>query len=266
MQIAAIEASAVERFSLSVTLPILLEIGDSGGLLATGTLFKIAGRHFVITARHIFDGVPDLTKLAYPENPIRGGLYTFGSFTVFKPDEEHIDVAAIELLSTETINRLEEGWQFLSLENVAAASSVTNDGTFFVSGYPCSLTSTEQGWTKGKLATAYTQRLPSPPFEAKAPVIPGLDLFFDYSLEATSVAGKNIQTPELPGVSGASVWELVAVRGVWTPEAATRVIGVQSAYVHSKYIRVKTWWAVAKVLEKADAQLAEAVRLKLNKI
>ena len=48
--------------------------------------------------------------------------------------------------------------------------------------------------------------------------------------------------------------------------AATRVVGIQSAYIHSKYIRAKNWWAVAKVLEQAGVDLAETVRAKLNDI
>lgn len=266
MQVTAIEAAAIERFTLHVTVPIFLEVGDSGRLLATGTLFKVDDRSFLITARHIFDNLSDLTRLAYPENPIHGGLFTFGSFTVLKPNEEHIDVAAVELKSAETIARLEANWQFLSLQNVAAPSAVTGDGAFFVSGYPSSLTKTEFGWTKGKLATAYTQRLPIPPIEARPPVSPDLDLFFDYGHEATSVLGEAIKTPELPGVSGASIWELRPVSGVWTPETATRVVGIQSAYIHSKYIRAKNWWAVAKVFEQADPALAAAVRGKLSEI
>ena len=266
MQVTPIEAEAIERFALHVTVPIFLEVADSGGLLATGTLFKVAGRSFLITARHIFDRVPDLTKLAYPENPLRGGLFTLGSFTILRPNEAHIDVAAIELKSVETIMRLEANWQFLSLANVAAASVNTGEGAFFVSGYPESLTKNEDGWTKGKLVTAYTQRLAAVPAEAKQPVIPAIDLFFDYSREATSVTGKVIKTPELPGVSGASIWELRPVSGVWAPETATRVIGIQSAYFHSKYIRAKSWWAVAKVFDQADDDLAKAVRLKLSEI
>ena len=266
MQLTAIETDAIERFALSVTVPIFLEVGDSSGLLATGTLFKVDGRSFLITARHVFDNLPDLTRLAYPENPIRGGLFTFGSFTVLKPIEEHIDVAAVELKNAEMIAKLEANWQFLSLDNVAAPTMVTGDGAFFVSGYPASLTKTEAGWTRGKLATAYTQRLPTPPANAEPPVIAELDLFFDYGHDATSVTGQPVKTPELPGVSGASVWELRSAPGVWTPETATRVIGIQTAYVHSKYFRAKNWWAVAKVLEQADPALAAAVRAKLVEI
>jgi len=266
MQVTPIEAEAIERFALHVTVPIFLEVGDSSRLLATATHFRIDERSFLITARHIFDKGLDLEKLAYPENPLQGGLYTLGAFTVLKPSDEHIDVAALELTSEDTVKRLTENWQSLSLENVAVASANTGDGTCFVSGYPESLTKNEAGWIKGKLATAFTQRLPTVPAEAEAPVVSELDLFFDYSREAKSVSGQVIKTPELPGVSGASVWELRPSSGVWAPEKVTRVVGIQSAYLHSKYIRAKSWWAVAKVLEQADPTLAEVVRAKLLEI
>lgn len=266
MQVTPIEAEAIEQFVLHVTVPIFLEVADSVRLLATGTLFQVGGRSFLITARHVFDKLTDLMKLAFPESPLHGRLYTLGSITVLSPSDEHIDVAVVELRSTEVIKRLEANWHFLSLANVAAPSRVTGGGTFLVSGYPESLTNNEAGCTRSKLVTAYTQRLASVPAEAKQPVIPELDLFFDYSRDAISVMGKPIETPELLGVSGASIWELRPVSGVWAPGTATRVVAIQSAYIHSKYIRGKSWLAVAKVLEQADHCMAAAVRAKLNEI
>lgn len=261
------EVSAIEKFALSVTIPILVETADGVGLLATGTLFEIAERQFIITARHIFDDLPDLTKLAFPENLLKGGLNTFGSFQLAKPTEDHIDVAVMEIQNDNTISKLKSGWQFLSLSNVALPSIASTDGAFCLSGYPASLTKNEGGRLRGKFSTAYTQRIPDVPNEAKPPVIPELDLFFDYGHDATSITGKKIQTPELPGASGASVWELKSSSSpIWTPESVVRVVGVQSAFVHSKYFRAKNWWAVAKVLKQIDQNIAEVVRSKLLEI
>lgn len=251
------EAVAIEKFVQSVTIPILLETEKGAGLLATGTLFEIAGYRLLVTARHIFDHVPDLATLSYPENPRRGGLHTFGSLKLFKPIEEHFDVAVLELLEEETIARLKQGWRFLTLSNVALPSATAQDGSFFVSGYPGELTSNVGDWIQGKIVTAYTQRIPETPFDATPPVIPGLDLFFDYHRQATSIAGEEIQTPEMEGISGASIWEITAeVDSVWSPESAVRVVGVQSAFRHSKYMRAKDWRAVTKVLEQIDPSIA----------
>lgn len=270
MQVNELNAAAIEKFVLKVSIPIFLENGKSGGLHATGTLFKISGRSFIITARHVFDGLNDkhaLSRLAYPEKPFHSDLYTLGQFNLLRPSDKHLDVAAVELLCPETIGRLEENWRFLGLENVAAPSVASSDGKFFVAGYPVSLTSVNKaGWTQGKLATAYTVRLPDVPVEAEPPVTGELDLFFDYGHDAKSVTGELVKTPELPGVSGASVWELKPVQEIWTPEAATRVVGIQSSYIHSKYFRAKSWWAVARLLEEADESLAHAIRTNLNEL
>jgi hypothetical protein len=256
------EAIAIEKFALSVTLPILLDTSDGAPLLATATQFQIAGRTFLITARHIFDDLPDHTALAFPSNPMHAGISTFGSFNLAKPTEEQFDVAVMEIVDLETIAALNSGWGSLSLANVAVPSRA--GVAFFVSGYPASLTTSAIKSTTGKFATAYTERLVGVPIEAKSPVDARLDLFFRYGETATSISGRKLKTPDLRGVSGASVWEFAHLTGgVWIPADAMKVVGVQSAAVHSKYFCAKNWWAVAKVLEKIDDEIANAVRSKL---
>jgi hypothetical protein len=262
------EASAIERFALNVTIPIIIEMGNEAKLHATGTLFEIAERHFIITARHIFDDLKDLTRLAFPENPTRGGLHTFGSFELSKPKEDSPDVAIMEIKCNETISRLKHGWQFLSLANVALPSVISSDGSFFLSGYPSGLTRNNvDGWLQGKFATAYTQRISDTPVEARFSNVTKLDLFFDYGSEATSITGGIIQTPELPGTSGASVWERKVIEplSVWTPEASVRVVGVQSSYIHKKYFRATDWRAVANVIAMIDTRISEDIRLWLSR-
>ncbi|MNX56257.1 hypothetical protein D3C86_870460 [compost metagenome] len=97
-------------------------------------------------------------------------------------------------------------------------------------------------------------------------MFPELDLFFNYGYEGNLLMGKPVKTPELSGVSGASIWELHPTTGIWTPESGTRVVGIQSAFRHLRYMRGKSWWAVARVLEQADSALAAAVAAKLNQL
>lgn len=219
----------------------------------------------LVTARHVFDEVSDLEKLAYPEAPKRGSLHTLGKSVVVKPTDENIDVAVVLLDDPETVERLNKSWQFLSLKNIAAPALSTPDGQFFVAGFPASLTKPVGDWLSGAFVTAYTQRIPEIPADAERPVDPQLDLFFDYAKTAYLESGKEVNTPELPGVSGASIWQARDPSSpIWTPEGSFAVVGVQSAYIHSKYIRAKSWWAVAKVLEQIDAQLATTVRAELG--
>src|SRR5437016_3408558 len=157
------EASAIENFVLSVTIPIVIESGDEAIHHATVTLFKIAGRVFVITARHIFDDLPDWTKLAFPENPLKGRLYTFGDLDVFRPKKRAFDIAILEIQDDKTIMRLTDGWRFLSLANVALPSTTTPDGSFFLCGYPRLQTTMSNGWLHTTPATVYTQRITDVP-------------------------------------------------------------------------------------------------------
>jgi len=257
------EARSLEHFVLNVTIPILIETENSAALHATGTLFEIENRPLIVTAQHIFDHLPDLTKLAFPHKPNAGDLSTLGTIEVLKPTASHVDVAVIELKSPETIQILKAGWKFLSLENIAYPSKSVSDESFFVSGYLEELTKQKEGRITSNFFTAYTQLIPITPDEAEPPVVEGLDLFFDYATKATLITGSSAKTPKLQGLSGASVWELGSVSGIWAPERAARVVGVQSSCFHSKYIRAKSWLAVAKVLEQADEHLAEAIRAKM---
>lgn len=259
------EAIAIEKFVLNVTVPILVETDKGASLYATGTLFEIEERKFIVTAKHIFEGLSDLTKLAFPENPLKGRLFTFGSFKLAKPTDENLDVAVMEIQEDQTISLLKRGWQFLTLRNIAMPSPTSFKGAFFLSGYPVSLANNPGCTLRGAFATAYTQRIAVVPSEVKQPVDQDLDLFFEYGHEGMSITGKQIRTPELPGTSGAAVWEYKpVVASIWNPESIVRVVGVQSSYVHSKYYRAKSWWAVAKVLEEIVPPVAESVRFKLR--
>lgn len=259
------EALAIEQFILNVTIPIFVETEGRAKLHATGTLFEIAGRQFIITARHIFEDLPDLTKMAFPENPRKGKLYTLGSFRIAKPKQEHIDIAVMELQSEETIAKLKANWKFLRMENVELPSTASFDGVFFLSGYPTSLTKIATDEVQSMIVTAYTQRISYDQIGEKYNANPELDLFFEYGHTATSITGEEIETPELRGLSGASVWEYKPnTSTIWAPESNTRVVGVQSHYLHSKCFLAKNWWAVGKVLEMIDYQLAKAVRSELH--
>jgi hypothetical protein len=259
-----IEAIALERFVHSVSPPLVLEIGEAlARCHGTGTLFEIEGRYFIITARHIFDGI-DASALAIPEHPTEGGMHTLGCINIYRPDQPHVDVAAIELLQTEIISKLQRSWQWLSLANVALPTNSVSASNFFVSGYPTAESKEREGSLAGKLCTAYTQRLIKTPAEAGLPVTEGLDFFLEYKREAYDLSGQLMTTPVPPGMSGASIWERRSVSGVWTPESSARVVGIQTSFVHSEFLRAKSWMAVAILLSKVDSHLEKLVKLHLG--
>jgi hypothetical protein len=256
-----IEVAAIEKFALSVTIPILLDRPNNGvGLQGSGTLFKVGEQHLIVTARHNFDGV-NLETLAYPTAPLGGDTHTLGKISLFMPKDEHVDVAVIRLECPETIERLSKFWHFLSLKNIARPLVNAPEESFFVAGYPFGMTQVVKGQLQGGFVIAYSDRILVAPKWAEKPVVENLDLFFEYAKKAIKIGAGEIDSPKLPGVSGASVWQVgTSGDGVWTPESIVRVIGVQSSYKHSEYFRAKSWWAVAQVLEEIDESLAKSVR------
>ena len=125
----------VERFMRSATIPFLYQQENRTHSMASGTLFKIKNRHFVITARHIFDHIQP-GELAYPADRMRGKSYTIGKCAIYLPTSEKIDIAVVELLEAETIRKLEKGWIFLGKDNIGTPS---DSGLFALMGYPSEL-------------------------------------------------------------------------------------------------------------------------------
>ncbi len=115
-----LEATAIERFVINVTLPLLYEQGEKSYLWGTGTLFSMLDRYFVVTASHLFNPPFSFKNLGFPTNPKNGYLYTFGEMQCYRTDPDLFDIAVIEIQQKESIERLKEGWQFLNLNNVAA--------------------------------------------------------------------------------------------------------------------------------------------------
>jgi hypothetical protein len=68
-QIQKEELAALQRFIQRSTVPMLVETGEGQFFLqGTGTLFRINNRHFIVSARHVFESNVDLlSNLALPD-------------------------------------------------------------------------------------------------------------------------------------------------------------------------------------------------------
>jgi hypothetical protein len=258
-----LEFTALQKFMLRSTVPVMVEIEEKKPLpQGTGTLFRINDRHFIITARHVFESkVELLSHLALPDDLEGKGFTRILNAVNTVPKDDIFDVAAIEITNQASVEAIKQNWNFLTLDNVRLAPPTT---PVWVVGYPEGKTRFEEH--TGKLiiepVTIVTELLPIVPIEAEPPVHQGLDLFFLYEKTA-QVAGRGIEeTPKMLGVSGASIWELIGQppKGeLWVPERFVKSVAVQSSYRHSKYLRGKSWLAVAKLLAKIDSELKEAI-------
>jgi hypothetical protein len=257
------EKLAVEQFLLNVTLPVLYDWGDKGiDQIATGTLFCVRDRYFWITSRHLFDGTADITydpaKISFPVTPRGPTVYTLGKSTLIQPSLASIDVAILEILEHEAIDRLGAGWRFLSPGNVEIPSY---EGRFILCGYPSVALRKRGELLGGTLAAIYTDRMRVVPEDALPSADPRIDMFFHLDGDATSFDGKPVEVPKLQGMSGASIWRLLPAKmgQLWTAESRLRVMGVQSRYRPQRFFRAINWLGVIEMFRMLDEGLAASI-------
>jgi hypothetical protein len=115
---------AMERFQARVTIPILFDTDMTAHIMGSGVLFTHDGRHFILTAAHLFDppfNEEHFEKIASPDVRTLARPTTFGplKFTMSDRKPFDFDVAIIELNDAGKIARLKHEWQFLTLGQIA---------------------------------------------------------------------------------------------------------------------------------------------------
>jgi hypothetical protein len=255
------DALAAEQFVLLFTVPIFAEVeGKPTGPIATGTLFEILDRSFLITAYHPFETY-NIRDILCPKSRGSPNLYDLGQYGVLYPNKSKFDAVAIELIRPVAKEFTDGGWRFLSLQNVKAPRQ---NGTFMLAGFPQAVTHTSKKMPWYPPILAFAERLLETPPEATDLLGAGLDLFFTYGRVATNLfGGKDFETPKLQGTSGCSIWEYQhsAAEQLWVPP---RVVGVQTRFFHSQYFRAIHWQVVATLLEQRDPALREAIESHLR--
>jgi hypothetical protein len=252
--LAANEAAALQRFILSVSLPILIDGEKQPEPWGTGTLFNIEDRHFLVTAAHVLSGV-DLAKLAYPTGLSNAALHTFGDFEIFRPEPPAaVDVAIVEFKSAETIERLTSGWSFPGLDSVALSGCYR--GRFIVAGYPVDVHRFDGDQVKQSMLTLTTDSLDYTPHVDEPQ--PDFDQFFYHAAEGAQLDGTTQKMPRLNGASGASIWVYLGVPtpGLWSPSSATKIVGVQVSAKHGVWFRGAAWSAVHEIFRSDKVGLS----------
>jgi hypothetical protein len=250
----AVHASeAVNRFILRVSLPLLSDGTQSPKILGTGTLFRIDGRVFLVTAAHLLKEDPedsssndiDFTAIAFPSRPIAATLQTLGSFEVIRPaPQSNIDVVVLELKTPETIAILERGWDFLNFDNTGMGVRGTR---FILSGYlfeGVRFDGTNIGQAMLTLTTDFLDYVP-----AVTDPAPSVDQFYYLEDQGTLIDGTTRRIPHLKGLSGASIWSYVAPSppALWDPSTALHVVAVQSSAKRGHWFRGVDWAAVREI-------------------
>lgn len=257
----AYEEPLVHNFILRVTIPILQDAGECPNVLGTGTLFRIQGRSFIVTAAHIlkkdekdlYSPDIDLTSIAVPTGTLRASLHTLGPFQLFRPHPpSHIDVVVIELLSPDVVAMLEAGWHFLDLSQVASAASAER---FILSGFLVDGATFDGKNVGQKMLRLSTDRLHYVP-EVDHPE-PSVDQFY-YLQESGELSDRRMaEIPSLKGMSGASIWSYAEPQEgkLWDVSTALKVVAVQGSAKKRRWFRGADWKAVAAILSSPDVGL-----------
>lgn len=239
------EMGSIERFLTSRTVPLIYQTDENVGVHGTGTFFEHGGRPFLVTAGHVFNGI-DPSNLGVPERAGKDvSVWHFGHAKIHHPrNTDEFDVAVVELQDRDFIALVKAGWRFLSTSNVAPPNPTTEQ--FIVAGYPNETVKNNAGvLTPSALMQLYTGSYDGEVRDGRGE----FDLLLRYSPEAGNMFGMRKATPALGGVSGAAVYSVMPSTGaLWAPESILKVAGIQVSFMHSKYVRAKTWALVSHVL------------------
>jgi hypothetical protein len=203
----------------------------------------------LITANHVLSGEDyGLQDLAMPDTPNGVSMKTFGSLDIRK--EVRQDIAILRFKNDETIQRVTENWHVLSGGDIQLSIS---KGPLAIAGCPRELVKTRKtmlhaGW----IAMFVDQCVPSELDEqlaVEAGLAQPMDFCARYPTNVYRHDASLAATPEsVKGLSGGSVWQMVhEVQGVWTPQKAMRIVGMQVSASPGKYERVRSWKTVSAV-------------------
>lgn len=240
------EFAAVKAFFLRTTVPLIYESGATAGIQGTGCLFETADSLYFVTAGHVLEDV-DPSKLGIPLRQLNSEVFTLGRGLVGWSKNEEFDVGAYRIDDEQFEAKLRGGYMVLSASNLGTP---TKEGHFIVPGYPRATVVRDNGTLKPKdITQIHTAIYDGEVVGSRT----DRDLFLKLERTAQGLWGHNVDVPDLRGISGAPVWQLVSERSeIWTPEAYLRLVGIQVACDPrgEKYIRALTWPVVQAALGK----------------
>lgn len=229
--------------------------------MGTGTLFRVADEHFLVTAWHVFEGIErrgedPLVWSGDPPvlTPLIGTLYSTGKavdIAIF-----HLDPALVAGLV---------GKRFLRLSDVEFRRDLGN-GWYFLHGYPfCDSHPSKDLLTTLQGEFTYGAGLYAGKTTGFGSYRPEFHILLAYDGESRHADdGSPAELPRsLGGISGSSVWLGFSERHVmddWTPMLA-KVVGVQTMVYSDKKVAQATRWAgVAVVIWKNFLPLRDQLR------
>lgn len=229
-RIAATRADAIGDALLRRAVP--LSRLNEGRLepLATAALVRVGARVGLVTAAHIFEcaSVGDLA-VPLPRDGSVAPLHSARVRIVTHPDS---DVAVLWIVNASLARRLCANWQPSSMRDLTAADSTR--ASYVLAGYPACNARRVDGCVYVKPLVLFTVAL-----DAQR---------YGYARTAERVDGVTVWTPELDGVSGATLWGISdEVDDDLT--CVLRPVAIQVAFLHSAHLRAESITCVLDLLQ-----------------
>ena len=262
---------SLEHYVLDRTLPIVGAKDDQRAVYGTATLFVADDRGYLITAKHVYDKVRHHTDqhgvdFAVPAAASGGPALALGHCRIQPVETEglDLDVAVIALDSDEVVADLTRGWQSIGPD--AVKKPAPNAEHYYVGGYP-GVYGEQEGldFATGMAVVVASEYVPNPHYPAYTSA--ATHLFLNHEQQGHLYDGTTVESPELPGISGSTVWSLDLEAGgatPWTAERALSAVAVETAYLRGTYIRSTRWSAAAHGLRSFDEAVGKEMEERLQ--
>lgn len=261
---AALEA--LEIFQQQTTIAVICEAPVQSYLLGSGALLAVNGRHFVITAAHLFEDLASLDDVRLPEGRHGETPTAIGEHKLTISDRSpfDFDIAIIELLDEDKIKRIKTHWQFMDVSQIALP---TENDIICLGGFPEQFVGFKSGGSEAFMYVARTFILEGTPVGA-ADVDHRYDIFGQYDTQGEiRQLKRTAETPKLQGVSGGTLMQYLPLKdegGLWSASRTLKFVGVQSAgSTLRKWFRAKNWHAIVVAFEKHDPELSAVLQKQL---
>jgi hypothetical protein len=224
---------AVHALLDACTLPIVVHDLSRAAVLGTATLVRHGEDTHLLTAAHVLEHpLFRLGNVLVTEHGhAQGGARLLALHGAQVRRALHADVALIALTHCAALPAILRGRIAVPLrEAIADTTEAAHDvqttrDVFAVCGFPAAWSRFDLGWLAARHLTVFTQRHHTPSAAGQ---------WCSYRRTAQRIDGQAIHTPALEGMSGAGIWRLHdTVSGALTAQ----LTAVQSAFVHSQYLR-----------------------------
>lgn len=198
--------------------------------LATAALVRAGDRVALVTAAHIFERA-SAGDLAVPL-PRDGGVAQLHAARVRIITHPDHDVAILWIGNPSLAQRLCANWEVSSMRGLTAADATRVN--YVLAGYPACNSRRIDGCVYAKPLVLFTGAI-----DAQR---------YGYARTAERLDGTTIWTPELDGVSGATLWGISdeSDDGV---ACVLRPVAIQVAFLHSAHLRAESITCVLDLLQ-----------------